>query len=218
VSTPEGSAPSGGRSALDRASEETRRRSPIFFAVIALCFLLPFVSVECSGQRILTMKGLDLVTGAEPEISEDFEEQFDLGDTGDTGDETAVDPGDIETETGVESENDPNLWAIIALAAAIAGLILSLVLRLRSRLLGATITALIVFASLVILRFDISADTDEAAGIVGVEYRFGYWIALLLALVLSIAHVMELRRPSRAATTAGVPPAPPPSEPPGPTA
>ena len=209
---PAGTPPPAVRNSVDKAAEGTRRVSPVMFAVIGLAFLLPFVTVKCSGQDLVSMKGLDLVTGAEPDINEEFEESFnDFGE----GFEVDGEETQVETEQFVESdENDPNIWAIIALGSAIAGLVVSLVLRLRARTLGATITAGLVFLALIILRFDLSGDLDEAQGIVTIDYRFGYWIALLLALVLLLAHGMELlRKPTTATPTASAPPAetPPPA-------
>lgn len=41
---------------------DTFRRSPLFFALVLFCFLLPFATLSCPGGEI-TFSGLELVTG-----------------------------------------------------------------------------------------------------------------------------------------------------------
>ena len=38
--------------------------SPILFLVTVLCFLLPFVTVSCNGQKVATLSGTDLAFGS----------------------------------------------------------------------------------------------------------------------------------------------------------
>lgn len=40
-----------------------RKISPALFALIIICFLLPFVSISCGGQEIAKLSGIQMVTG-----------------------------------------------------------------------------------------------------------------------------------------------------------
>lgn len=192
--TPPGQAPAGPtplRQNVDRAAHQGRRFTPGLFGIILLCFLLPFVSVTCSGQNLMTAKGLDFVIGADVNIDEDFEETFqDLEDFGDT-----------ETQPGEEPEGqgrfaddriDPNIFAIIAFAAAAVGLLLALFLRNRNRMLSAAIAAALIIVSLIAFRIDISGDAEEGEGLISVDYRIGWWGVIIVALVILAAHAVEL--------------------------
>jgi hypothetical protein len=206
---PEGTAPPPGGSGqsfqanVAAASEQTRRRSPVMFLVVGLCFFLPFVSFSCSGQRIATLSGVGLATGQDVEVEESFMREFEelesLGTTDAPGEDA---PGPAP------EENDPSPWAIVALAAAVLGTVFGFVLRGRARSVASLGAALVGLAGLVGLRFDLEGDVAQAEGLVAIDLRIGYWIAAVLFAVLAIAHGAFLR----AATGTGSPTA----EPPGP--
>jgi hypothetical protein len=185
---------------VDKATHQTRRFSPGFFGLIALCFLLPFLSITCTGTPIATLKGLDFVTGAEVKIDEELQESFDLGEGFEVG--ATPSPGEIEDDVtedvqveGAEDDRvDPNLFAIVALAAAVIGIVLTLVLKRRGRDLAAVILASLVLLSLLVFRFDTSGDAEGGEGVVALEYRYGWWLAVLIALALIFAHFWGLRR------------------------
>jgi hypothetical protein len=162
-----------------KVNEESQRRSPFMFAVIGLCFFLPFISISCSGQRLATLSGVQLVTGADITVDADELTQ-ELGDAfGAPADE------DAPPET---QENDPSVWAIIALAAAVLGVVVGFVTKGRTRAIASLTAAVLGLGGLIGLRFDLEGDLSEAEGLVTVDYRIGYWIAALLFLVLAIAH------------------------------
>jgi hypothetical protein len=153
-----------------------------------LCFLLPFVSVTCSGQRVVTAKGLDFVLGAEVQVDEGLEEAFqDLEDFG--GEALPAEADD---------RIDPNIFAIVAFGAAAIGLLLALVLRDRRRARSAMIASGLVALSLIAFRIDVGGDAEDGGGVVSVDYRIGYWGAIVLALVALLAHGSELWRERRA--------------------
>ena len=45
--------------------EALKKLSPAFYGVIVLLFFLPFVNLSCSGQTIMSLSGLQLITGSE---------------------------------------------------------------------------------------------------------------------------------------------------------
>jgi hypothetical protein len=189
-----------------KANEQTRKRSPFMFLVIGLCFFLPFISISCSGQRLGTLSGVQLVTGAEIDIDEQaLTEQFGDLNGGTTGFSTFTsgDPDERPTE-----DNEPSVWAIIALAGAAIGVIVGFVTKGRMRAIGSLTAALLGLAGLIGLRLDLEGDLGEAKGLVSVDYRIGYWIAALLFAVLAIAHGTFLRATKSTGPPATGPPGP----------
>lgn len=185
--------------------------SPPIFGVIILSFFLPFLAVSCQGQGgaadLVTLTGLDLVLGGEPEVNEALTaEQF--------GGEVA--PTD---------ETDPEPFAIAAFGLAIVGLAIGW-LRPRLARVAAGVAALLGIVALIVLRFRLESQVSEQAGgeIPGeiplsfsISYKPGYWIALLLfaaaAVVEGVSIVLEARRePAGPGPPARVEAPPPPTE------
>lgn len=186
---PQGAGPTPLQQNARKANEQIRRRSPYMFIVAGLCFFLPFITISCSGQKIATLSGRQLVTGAEITIENPvagLEEEF--GTT--TGEEAPS-----ETE-----ETDPSIWAIVALAAAVLGIAVGFVLKGRARSIGSIAAALIGLVGLIGLRFDLEGDVEEAEGLVVINYRIGYWLVALFFVLLGIAHGMFLRAGRQSAT------------------
>jgi hypothetical protein len=191
---PDGTAPqppgSGSQSlqaTTAKLGEQARERSPFMFLVIGLCFFLPFVSVSCNGQDLATMSGVQLVTGAEVEIAPELVEELNNSFGVEEGEEV---PNETE-------EADPSIWAIIALAAAVLGVVVGFATKRRARTLASLAAALLGLVGLIGLRFDLQVDVEGAEGI-SIRYRLGYWIAALLFAVLALAHGTFLRGRSRA--------------------
>lgn len=182
---PPGPGTSSAQNIARRVNEESRRRSPFMFAVIGLCFFLPFISLSCSGQRLATLSGVQLVTGAEitvdsAELTEGLEDAFGT-------------PSDTEEAPSETQETDPSVWAIIALGAAVLGVIVGFVTKGRTRSIASGAAAAAGLVGLFGLRFDLEGDVSEAEGLVAIDYRIGYWIAALLFVLLAIAHGTFLR-------------------------
>jgi hypothetical protein len=189
-----------------RVTDETERRSPIVFAIAAICFILPFVSFSCGGQRFATLSGLDLVRGAKVSVDESALEGF--SDSLNESFGATPDPSDASSTDTQSEDTDPELWAIIALAAAVIGIAIGFT-KNRLRTVGSLAAAAVGFLSLIVLRMVLSGEFDipkEAQSIVAFQYRFGYWIVIVLFLLLGVAHGLTLRSPK----TTLYPPAEPP--------
>jgi hypothetical protein len=175
-----------------KGTDAVERRSPIIFAIVGLCFMLPFISFSCGGQRLTTMSGADLVRGAKVSVDQKAFEGFE-----DAFNQTGTDTTDATT-SGVQSEDtDPELWAIVALAAAVIGLVVGFT-RGRFRTLASLIAAGIGFVAMILLRFSLSGSADipkEAQGLIAFEYRLGYWLVILGFLLLALAHGLTFRSP-----------------------
>lgn len=181
-----GGARGGGIPSVAQVSDVVHRRSPAMFAVVAVCFVLPFVSFACSGQRILTFSGLQLVTGTEVS-SQEIQEDIFGGDPGEIFG-TPSTPAEDETE-----RVEPEGLAILALAAAVLGAAGGF-MKGRARSTWSTIAAVGGALSLLALKIKLDGDIEEEGeGIVSLEYRFGFWIALVLFVVLAVVHVRWLR-------------------------
>lgn len=203
-------------------AERVRKFSPAFFAVMGLCFLLPFVSVTCSGQRVTTIKGIQLVTGGEAEIDPAFEESLQEFETGfnegfGATPEVPTDAEEVTEEVPLGTDGEDNkiersIFAIVALVAAALGLILTLVLKGRTRDILAIAMSAVVILGLILLRFDLEGDVEDGEGLVAFQYRYGYWLIVALALIIIALHALGLRRRPGAAPPAfaGGPPPPPP--------
>ncbi len=78
----------------------------ISFPVVALCFLLPFVTIKCGNYEIAKLNGIDLVTGTT-----------------------------IQAEEEIETVN-PNIFVLTAFIAAIAGFAVAFVKRREALVAG----------------------------------------------------------------------------------
>jgi hypothetical protein len=138
--------------------------------LVIIFFFCTFFVVKCGDTPIASVSGMELVTGTE------------IRNTKDTFD--------------VNKENEkihPNLWAIIALSAAVAGIGLFLLLKKMDAIVG-ILFSLLGFAALIALHFDIGSgvkDKSELKIDIHTEYRIGYWGALAAFLLAAIFSVLR---------------------------
>ena len=225
--------------APDRREANLKRylSSPLFLVAL-LCFLLPFFAVTCAGgggipglggggggDALVEVTGVDLITGgAEEELSDTSNFQPDLGPFAGP---TPI-PG-LSPQAGATEPVDlgmSQIWAIAAAAIALLGIFLAL---LAGRAGG--MMALILGAGGAILLFLLAGSMkssideaigQEAAGIITVENRMGFWLALgafILAAITGLIRLLLPERPAGAMPEAGPsgfgqPAAPPPGAPP----
>ena len=130
---------------------------PLLFAITVIFFFFNFFTVSCGGEKIGSVKGIDLVTGTQLKSKDMF-----------SGRET-------------EGEKIPSsAWAIIAFGAAIIGLGAFLMKEKREAVVG-TGAGAIGFASLLILQFVVKnaiEEKSEGAPLV-TDFQFAYWGALI---------------------------------------
>lgn len=136
-----------------------KKFSPAVFGMIIISFFLPFAEVSCSGQRIMSVTGLQMVTGT-----------------------TIQQPGMFGEET--ESQKiAPQPLAIVTLSCVVIGLILSFIRNRRSAILPA-VSAAIGTVTLVLLKSKIDNDVfTEGGGAIQVRYVLGFWVMLILLIV-----------------------------------
>jgi hypothetical protein len=139
-----------------------KKISPVLFAFIILCFFLPFINISCSGQKVLSLSGIQLVTGTSLEEEEPFSGK----------------------KSSEKIDSEP--LAIVVFVAAIAGLAFSFIKSEKSALLPA-ITGGIGGGTLLFLKAKIDQEVlREGQGIIQVEYAIGFWL-ILFSLFAAVA-------------------------------
>lgn len=168
-------------SSVDQVAEVVHRRSPMMFGVVAVCFFFPFISFACSGQRLLTFSGLQLVTGTEVSSAEVQENLV--------GEDASQYLGTEDETEEVGSEG----LAVVALLAALLGVGVGFATG-RPRSVWSAIAGVLGGLSLLALKFKLDGDIEEEGeGIVTLDYRFGFWLAFGLFALLATVHVRWLR-------------------------
>lgn len=128
---------------------------PVSFALAIICFFFTFCDINCGGQKMGSLTGINLVTGTQMETPTMF------------GQKTKG------------QEVPASIWAIFAFGAAIIGLGAYLIKEKREALIG-TGAGLVGAGSLIILQFGVkSAIEKESKGQVHADFQLAYWGALL---------------------------------------
>jgi hypothetical protein len=159
-----------------------RTFSPATFGLVLLCFFLPFVHVSCSGERVTSFSGIQLVTGtdvSDADLTKKMRRELGVG----AGIEL---PPELRNPS--DQKVDPEPWAITAFAAAIVGLAISFVKDKRGWMGGAIASAVGVVA-LLLLKMKMDNDVArEGQGILDVQYAVGYSLALLVFVGAAALH------------------------------
>jgi hypothetical protein len=143
--------------------------SASMFALILICFFLPFISVSCQGSNVVTMSGVQMATGVEmASPSSSFNSPW-------TG------SGSRPTPT----QQIPGTPAA-GLAFCVAGAGLATTLLLKNRRQQHLVPAITGGVGFLLLLW-IKSSTDDAilkqgSGIVQVSYGAGFWLAFILFL------------------------------------
>jgi hypothetical protein len=138
------------------------------FAVGIMCFVLPFLQVSCSGEKVIQFTGVQLVTGSEMK----------------------------DPMTGKETKQIPSEpLAVVALVALAAGILFCLSPKGASSS-AAAIAGGIALVAMLVLKTRMDAQiTKEAGGMpFTIDYLIGFWgvcLAAIAGLVLSIMRVNE---------------------------
>ena len=138
------------------------------FLLAIIFFLLPWVNISCAGTHVITISGLDMVTGS-------------------------YDITDVEKFNDTNAESEP--LAIWTLVAAGVGLIASLfvwkigfVIRILSGLAG--------IGLLIALKIKLGNDIanqigNEMEGIIQINYLAGYWLTMTAFAAASIVSAIK---------------------------
>lgn len=165
--------------------------SPLVFGLAALCFLLPFITVSCSGTKLITVTGLDLVTGSR---------QINTGS------------GFNMEVKGGNNKIDRELFAILAFLLALGGLVLALLRKVPAKILG-LISAAGTVCMLLLYRSLNHQATVQGEG-VKVEFEPGFWLTIVVFIAGIVLHFLPMADEKPTAVQGEVPPPPaPPAQP-----
>lgn len=143
---------------------EIKKFSPVVFVFVIICFFLPFVSVSCGGEKIVTLSGVQLVTGTTVKAPSSSGSMF-------------------QRETTEKRETGREPLAIIALVITIAGLGLSFI-KSRKSAIAPALAGGAAAISFLAMKYKIDREVlREAEGALQTEYNFGFWLAFLLSVV-----------------------------------
>ena len=156
--------------------------SPVTFIIAFAGFFLTFTEVNCNGQQLDTIKGIELVTGYEQDLN-------------------IVNNDATENKAEKKAERyDPNIFALNAFIAAIIGLILMAVKKLRTNYKLVSIIATIGFICLIAMMVDLKskiADAQNDSGSklnidlnIDFKMKFGYWLVTASFFVAALWNAM----------------------------
>lgn len=208
----------------DRAARFFRRRYTVTFALLAalLLFLLPFAQVKCANSVLAENSGLGIAAGF----------PWKLGSMGNAFNMMGEEKNPLKNTRALADK--PNIFALVALAAVLAGIFISL-LPFSHRAVAALSVSLLALLMLVALlvQFKLQlkralADEEEGVGMI-LKIQFTPWyFATLFCLAaaaffawkhhrleledaLQRAYDFEFERSAGADGDAPVPPVPPPA-------
>jgi hypothetical protein len=141
----------------------TSKLPPILFGVVILCFFLPFINVSCSGQKVMSITGVQMVTGTT------FDEPSLFG----------------ETSKSHKAKAEP-LAAIILFLAAFGFLPLlvpSLYFKIWDFVVSISGAVLLLAMK---TKFDGEFVRQGGGGLSGLtlEYGIGYWLSFILFVLI----------------------------------
>ncbi len=176
-----------------------RKLSPVSYILALLCFLLPFVQISCGGQKLVSLTGVQLMTGTEIKPPNEI---FGM----------KAESSDLKMTS--KSKTDPNWFAAIAFVAGLAGVLFALVKMERGGLIGG-IAGAVGAVSLLIMRVNISGELSKnpMGAAFTIDYEAGYYLALLLLIFGAVTLLMAEFKPGtlQSATAGGEAPLPTPS-------
>jgi len=157
----------------------TQNFPKLSFGTALIAFLLPFFLVKCQNETIMTIKGINTVTGVAPDNN--------LG--GGMGDlfEGLEDEMEDAAEKAPKQKKKRSLWGILALLAAIAGLGLSFTDMDNKKMLQ-TICGVLGVVSLILLYIGAKGSMDKEAAQMGIKIvpGIGFYLSFLGFLAATI--------------------------------
>jgi hypothetical protein len=141
--------------------KNARLITPAILGVALICFLMPFVTAYCGGQVVATFSGVELATGksvAQPDMFGQTQSRQFKGE----------------------------LYAVLALICGCAALILAF-LPIKKALLAVSGCSAAGMVLLLLLKAKLDNDALAQGGMLKLEYKPGFWLALLLYLSSTIA-------------------------------
>lgn len=138
---------------------------------VLVFFLLPFTTLTCGGAKLATLNGIQLATG------------------------TTLSTRDSPSARAKVETIKPEPLTSVAIIAALAALGLAF-LKNRGGRLGSGVAAAFCAITLLAMKMKVDQDTlTQGQGVVGVQWEFGFWMALLAALAGAVLTFSGLKAP-----------------------
>lgn len=144
-----------------------RKLSPALFALVLVCFFLPFVSVSCAGQKIQTFSGIRLVTGT-----------------------SVKQPGMLGQSQTQKVSPEPS--AIVAFLFVLAGIAAGFT-KARTADIASAFSATVGVVFLFALQSKLNGEVGrEGQGLIQVDYEIGFYLAVIMLLFTAVLNVFLL--------------------------
>lgn len=164
--------------------------SPSTLVIVIVCFFFTFTDLKCNDKKLISLKGIDLITGkkidtkdftgmgkemkdlmnlgkdnADEDSSNESDEDL-LADEESTSDESETTPTSTENADAKKGGKDikPNPLAIAALALAIAGIVVAFATKFKTRAIAGISISLLGALALLILKITIEKSLDDKLG------------------------------------------------------
>ena len=136
------------------------------FIVVCVLFFMPFVSLECGNRKLVTVSGMELVTGFTMQV-----------------------PALDERRDAAVRRTDPNMFAVIALVFGVIGIALPHAMKGKPNLPPVVVTiAVIVLLALIALQIDLNARLGEREKnlLVVLGYEAAYWLCIFISIAVGV--------------------------------
>ena len=149
------------------------------------CFILPFIQISCSGEKVMSFTGVQLVTGSEMAQPMSDEKQ----------------------------KIPPEPTAIIALVALVVGVVFAIQISRGGAILSA-VSGGVAVIFMIVLKTNMDAEImKEAGGMpISADYQMGFWGVCIASAVGVILSLLRLQDSGAMPTPQVVPPQDPDAE------
>jgi hypothetical protein len=161
---------------------------PLAFALVIIFFFFSFCDFKCNSMKVASLTGINLVTGTS--IQADPSGMLGNNPFG------SMDGNQRNQVQDKGQKVDPNIWAILALLAAIGG-VFAFYKKISKESLAGTAAGAVGFISLIILQSAIKSEVGKQGGgmvQIEIEFLFGYWASLLAFLIGGGISYLRLKR------------------------
>ncbi|MBE9031319.1 hypothetical protein IQ266_16410 [filamentous cyanobacterium LEGE 11480] len=154
--------------------------SPSIFALIIICFFLPFTTVSCQNAKIATLSGFQVATGADVEQTSGLASSLgNMKELQDLSKEVSK-AANVEVPKPKAQKIKGNPIAGVVLAMAFAGIAMSFVAIRQKAMIEAAIAG-VGAVMMFILKLTIDGEiTKQGGGMFQVDYEIGYWLTMIL--------------------------------------
>lgn len=132
---------------------------------VLVFFLMPFLTLTCGGQPLITMNGVNLATGRTLESKNPFS-------------------GNVQRR-----EIQPEPMVALAALAAVAALVLAFLAEGGSIRTGSMVASGLCALFLLATKFKVDGDVvKQGEGMVQAQWEFGFWLALIAAIAATVLY------------------------------